>query len=80
MLMNPDFESRWILLMHHSDTLETPSLDLQGGARLLHAVNEPLAIVGIAGCLEVIDMRAQDEHESFGRFSCGLDTLSGASE
>ena len=80
MLMSPDFKSRWILLMHHSDTLEIPSLDLQGGERLLQSIDEPLAIVRFAGSLEVIDVRTQNEYESLGRIARGLTTLSGASQ
>ena len=72
MLMSPDLEGRWILLMHHAHAFETTSLDLQGRELLLESFDELLAVPRLASSLEVIDVRTQDEHESFRRLTAGM--------
>jgi len=73
MLMGPDLDGVRVLLMYHAHAFEASRLDLQGGELLLESVDESLAICGLAGSLEVVDVCAQDERQSLGRlFSSGL--------
>ena len=71
MLMRPDLEGRWILLMHHAHALEGPSLDLQGRELFLESGYEMLAVLSFACSLEVIDVSAQNEHQSLGHHGFG---------
>ena len=71
MLMRPDLEGRWILLMHHAHAFEGPSLDLQGRELFLESGYELLAVLSFACSLEVIDVSAQNEHQSLGRHGFG---------
>ena len=42
--------------MHHSDTLETPRLDFQGGEGFLQSFDELLAVERLTSSLEVTDV------------------------
>ena len=62
--------------MHHTHALKVPGLDLKGAEGLLQAFQESSAVSLLAGTLKVVDMRTQDEYESFGRWA----VLSGAGQ
>ena len=67
LLLRPDLAGIGILFVDDPDALKHSPFDLEGGEFLLKAGKELLDERLLARALEVVDMRAEDQHESLSR-------------
>ena len=67
LLVRPDLARLGIVFVDDLDALEHSLLDLEGGEFLLKAGKEILDERLLTRALEIVDMRAEDQHESLSR-------------
>ena len=67
LLVRPDLMGIGILFVDDPDAIKHSPFDLEGGEFLLKAGKELIDELLLACALEIVDMRAEDQHESLSR-------------